>query len=597
MKKKEMTIFIISIFTSIALSMGFDFAYNSINFNNGFFSAHIIWFVLFVLIYNALDKVYSIKKTFIYKHIIIVSAIISFLYLLSTYMTNTINNGVFFSKKLLLFYSIKYICDFIISYVIVGLFYNYLDSYKEKKSSSKLITFLFKNNNQFYMFFILIFLSYLPWLLNHYPGIASLDSLSQMLQAIGERPYTTHHPPLHTFIISICLHLGKFIKDYNFGILIYSLLQITICSLTFAYTLLFLEKYKISRKIQLILLLYFMASPIISNFSIIMWKDIPFALSVLWTSLFLIDFEFSPEKFVNSKQKKFLLFIATTLVALFRNNGIYCLIFLFIIILFSKNQYKKYLLKIMSISFISFFVITGLIFKIANVNKGDQKEAFSVFMQQFAAIRKYKSDKLTPKEIRNIDVFFKSKNYYKVYDPTFADYVKNEFSEEYINTHKLDMLKNYMKLCFKFPLLSIYSFVAGSFGYYNPNIVGWKVYNGIDSNEKLNIYQKSKIKINYINKVNDFNNNHNISFFGTINSCGFYFLLFIVVMGYYLYNRNYRLLFPSMLLLSVVLTAMLSPVFCERRYVFSLYLLVPILLVFCFKKDGTIENKKRMEIK
>ena len=155
------------------------------------------------------------------------------------------------------------------------------------------------------------------------------------------------------------------------------------------------------------------------------------------------------------------------------------------------------------------------------------------------------------------------------------------------------MIKTYLKYMLKYPKTTIKAFIAGNYGYYYPNLVGWEVYNKIDSAPQLQIKQTPIVRISIINKLNELLNNHNIPIIGVLCSCGLYALLLVFVIGYMMYKKLYKLLPSTILVIGVELTAMLSPVFCERRYVYSVYLVVPLLLALCFSYNLNHKSNKK----
>ena len=154
----------------------------------------------------------------------------------------------------------------------------------------------------------------------------------------------------------------------------------------------------------------------------------------------------------------------------------------------------------------------------------------------------------------------------------------------------------YFKLALKFPGQTVYSFINNSYGYYYPDTVGWGVTYGINelefkysnNGENYGLERKPIVNIPIIDKVNDFINVRNIPLISMIASPGFYFWLMCLVMAFCIYTKKYKELIIYVPILSLWLTCLASPVFCENRYIYSLFMTLPILMIVPFIKS---ENK------
>ena len=126
----------------------------------------------------------------------------------------------------------------------------------------------------FLIIWIIIFISWIPAYLAYYPGILAYDIITQSNQALGYETYSTHHPPLHTFIWQLCLN-----AESTFSInplVLYSITQMLFLSFAFARLIKFLIDKKVNNWIILASILFFTINPVIAIFSFIMTKDIYF---------------------------------------------------------------------------------------------------------------------------------------------------------------------------------------------------------------------------------------------------------------------------------------------------------------------------------
>lgn len=125
------------------------------------------------------------------------------------------------------------------------------------------------------------------FLLAFFPGVMEYDSYVQMSQVYGE-PYSNHHPWLHTMVIKLIYQFGQnVLGSNNRAFALYSLFSICILSFAFASIIAFLRYKGVKGRYLLILGAIYLLSPINQMYSITMWKDIPFAVSVILFMLLL----------------------------------------------------------------------------------------------------------------------------------------------------------------------------------------------------------------------------------------------------------------------------------------------------------------------
>ena len=597
--KNNYVVGFIAVILTIFTALSYKYDGNNIAFDNYMFANQFNWLIILFFIVLLINNFKKIDNKKIYIISFITGFILSILNTIGLTFTNYILNDIVISKKLLLYLFVKFInFGFIIS-MILSICYSYISKYKYNKG--KLDKYFKYSRKNLIILSLIILCGYIPYFLHYYPGICSSDSTYQMVQMLTNEAVTNHHPVFHTLVIGFCLKVGNLLfNSDNVGIAIYSILQMIACAFTFAFAILYLGKKKVPASIQKLLLLFFLFCPIICFYSITMWKDIPFALCVTITTILLIE-SYTNKQFLKNNKNVLILGIFILLSIMFRQNGLYSLILAFFVIILTVS---KDLRKRMACAFIIpiaiSFIIIGPIYDMCGIIPGNSREMMSVPMQLFARVRKYHSKELNNNEKKELDNFFTDKNYKDYYDPVFADPVKRVFSEEYLQEDKLRIVQTYFKYSFKYPTEAIKSFIAGSYGYYYPNLVGWEVFTTIyddwepflqnpsENNNKLEIGQTPIIKNPYVSFMEKFVNSHNVPILSMLTSCGFYFWLLIVTVMYYIYKKRYRLLATMSPILFIWLTTLASPVFCERRYVYSLFIVVPLFFALCFAK---IESK------
>lgn len=228
-------------------------------------------------------------------------------------------------------YFIPYILLFIVSfsYVLFALMI-FTGNWDIRKVDSK-------HKNKFFWFRFalpMIFVWFLS-LLILWPGILTIDSLSLYREAIN-RTFSNWHPAFYPYFLSIITRINPspaFILS----------LQIILFAFISSWGLSVLEKNGVSNAILWIISFLIALFPPNLIYSITLWKDIPYALSLLLLSLFLLSIVSSGGKWGVKKLNWIWLGIVGFLVGIFRLNGApTAFISLIILPLIFKKHWKFY---------------------------------------------------------------------------------------------------------------------------------------------------------------------------------------------------------------------------------------------------------------
>ena len=580
----------LGVFVNINLAKKVTFLY-SIKVNT------IIPILLAFAFYQLLTKASSIKD----KRMSIISAVIAIIlasFELIGYSINTYLNlsGVLCSKMNCVKYIIKILSYAIILYSVIKIIYNYILSYKNKIRKEKIKIFT-NNKKSFFACWILIFLLWLPYFLRLFPGNITPDSMLQIIQSLGLTNITNHHPVFHTSLIVIPMNIGKILGNYNIGVAIYSVLQMLVMSAIFSYTIFYMSKKGINIVIRIAALLFYALYPVHALYSMTMWKDILFGGMMLLFTINLTEISLNEDEFFKSKKNIILLTINMILVFLFRNNGIYVLMLMLPFIIILMKKYYKHVLISFGTVILLYIVFNGPIFKILNIQKGSTREALSIPLQQFARVTRDHKDTLTQEEKSSIYNFLPSEHLEEDYYEKISDRVKNNFNDEYFKNNKVEFVKLWISLGIKYPRTYIESFLCNSYGYWYPEALHWvvskEIYESENETEKnLELKQTPIIKSKKIDKLTESPINRQIPLVWMIYSIGFNFWIFVVMLGYNVYKKEYKLCLIYLPVLFLWLTCLASPVYCEFRYIYSLFTCLPMFIGINFINDSSIDKKK-----
>lgn len=586
--KQKIFSFFVAFITTVCISISV--SNNEIHFFGNDFKWILYWGAIYILIMDIFNK--KNKRLFICNAVF--GLIISSLYCVGT-IANDYNFKL--SNKDLLVLLCKFeeysVLITVITYLIM---YNVSNNSIKEIREHKLFT---SNIKSIFFVTIILFIGYLPYILHYYPGNVLIDSVIQILQGQGAIPLTNHHPVLHTEIIAVCMNIGhSLFGSYSSGAAIYTIGQTTITSLIFSFTIYYMARKNISIYIRASTLLFFMFCPTICFYTITMYKDIPFALCVLLATIGINEMVNNTSNFFKSKIRCIYLMSMITLIMFFRNNGIYAILLAFPFFIIALRKYYKQILIIFLLPIIFYKIVTGPIYNMANIEQGSTREALSIPLQQFARLMSYKENELTQDQKNKIRQYLPIENFGELYQPGFADPIKSNFSESRFEEDKIGLIKLYFELAKEYPIQTIESFIMGSFGYYYPNTVGWGVYTGVNtemfgSYTEYQFSQKSILKIDFLDKINEFVNSRDLPIISMFISIGFLFWIIILCIMFNVYNKKYRNMLIFLPVVFIWLTALASPVFCEPRYVYSIFTCLPLFISITINNKG--DNRKKVK--
>lgn len=576
MPKVKQTIFwlLISLVVSIIMSAKVTIADSiSVTFNS--------FFVLWVLILACylLPKIYNMNSKRRNIILIILSVIFGFCQSCGKLLDNDKSVMENLLPVLIIFFQ-----TIVISYVALTIVYDFIDKVLSKLSDRNQVKEIEKGKDIKYFLipFCIFMIAYIPFFLSNFPGILSYDSIDQVSQAMGISTLKNHHPVTHTLIIKVFIKIGSFIKNENLGVALFSLFQMSMLSATFAYVIYYMKKKSFNKYFVLLILLFYAFYPVHGFYSVTMWKDVPFAMSITLLTIGLIELISNKEEFFSSKMKMSMFSLILLLTMVFRNNGLYVILILFVVlaIVYRKNILK--MLAIFLVPLIIYFVYTGPVFNALGIKSGSIVEALSVPLQQMARISKFRLDELTQEEKDEIYSYIPVDNLGELYNPRLSDPVKSKANADYISDNKIEFVKSYFKFAFKYPKETIDALLYNSYGYYYPEASNWIVMTGVSSNnDEVPVSDTSKVNLIYVKGMNLLIR-LDIPIVNLAFSIGFNMWLVFALIAYLIDKKMYSNIVVCIPILGVWVTVLASPVYCEYRYVYSLFTSMPVLMSTAF---------------
>ena len=576
---KNAIIILFAMFLSVTIQIDLD---SSVGFIASFQVDEIFGIIVFILYYIAINKIINIKD----KRAKIIALILSTIFAGIEIIGFSIHNynsleGIIGSKGMLIKAMLKFIAYLATFYGLILLVIKEFLTKIKINNKEKVKSFFTNNKKSFFICALTIFIAYIPYFLHNYPGIFTTDSIAEMHSAINNMGnLVNHHPVLHIFIISVCLNIGNVFGDYTIGIAIYSILQMVATSMVFSYVIKYMASKKINVYIRAVILAFFALYPPFATYSITMWKDVPFALMMVLFTIQIIEMVTNKQYF-ESKKNLIKFAIISILVILFRNNGIY-VVFLTMIAMIIGIKGNRQKLTIVTATIVLFYIIfKGPIFDLFNITDGPVREALSVPLQQIARTVKYKEDELTQEEKDIISKYLPIEDLAERYYPLISDNVKDNFNNAEFEENKVEFVTLWIKLFIKAPKEYIEAFFSNSYGYWYPQAINWVIPDWYDyAKDDLIQYEKEAvIHIPLMDKMNGAINQRKIPLISMSFSIGFTFWIVLICIVYTIYKKKYKNLLIYIPILSLWLTTIASPVWCEYRYIYSMFTCIPLLTI------------------
>lgn len=423
-----------------------------------------------------------------------------------------------------------------------------------------------------------------------FPGNLSHDSINQINQ-IYNGVYSNHHPYWHTMMIRAMISLGfVFTDNVNVAISFYSVFQILLVAGCFAYVMATLYQIGVPGFWLCTTVFLYALMPYNIVYSVTMWKDIPFAVSVC-------AFVVSTYRILHGMGKRqslnYLVFTFSGLgFAILRSNGILAFaVTLFAMLLFFRKTMRSTLLIMLGVLILAWFV-RGPYLDYTGVSQPDLVESLSIPVQQVARVVD-DGKTLTEEEAELLGRIISMDTIREVYNPHLSDPIKNAIRDqnpEYFSANIGQYLKLWLRLGIRYPACYVKAWIDQTKGYWGGGYPYW-IYAEVIGNNGLGIAHGEGIPLVARLYQMYFTVVKWIPFFQPFLNIGLHVWAVMVVCLVNLLKKRCEWIL-SVPVLAIVLTLLVAtPVFSEFRYVYALFITTPFLaLVSLFGFSGTGEK-------
>lgn len=427
---------------------------------------------------------------------------------------------------------------------------------------------------------------YIIFLLIYYPGSVLADSFSSIYQILGIRQLDNHFPIMYTFFVGIFIKIGSAINDLNIGIFLYSLTQIIIISSGLGYFLVWLKEKKVKAIYRLLTLIYFIGNSVFATYAIIMWKDPLFCLFLFLLMLKLYDVIDTKGEILSKTSTIIQFIILDILISFFRNNGIYIItVIVLILTIMYWKKFKKFILSNIIVVCI-ILVIQGPIYKALNITTPIQ-ESLAIPIQQIAYTISSGGD-IDQQDREFLYKILPEEDWKESYELYLVDSIKwnSNFQSEFLSENKIEFMKIWLKTLFKNPSSYIKSYLFTTYGFWS--IETKSSYGFLDNYISENDYGIYKTNVlENITGINLENINSNSDYLGS--GTLIWLLIFSMIILIINKEKKYILCFlPGILLWGTIMIA--TPVAFSLRYVFTLAYALPFTVIISLINKNKEEN-------
>lgn len=449
---------------------------------------------------------------------------------------------------------------------------------------------------QMWLFYAaVIFLCWLPVFLAYYPSVFAYDAEGQLYQVIAH-DYSTHHPLLHTLFLGAFFRLGGALGSYSAGMALHSAVQMALMAAVFGWALSCLYRWRISRRIRILLLLFYGIFPANSVLALSTTKDVLFSGLVLTFTLWL--YRMVCDRGMQAGRKEQAVFVAVAvLMLLFRNNAVYAFAVSVPVLYFGIGKPgRKTYLRMMLLALLLFIAGSAMLKTATRAHSGSPREMLSVPLQQMARTRVETEEQLDPQMRQELDHYIPSEWVFAAYNPHLADPVKNR---AVIHDNPKGLIETWMKLGLQHPAIYMDAFLDNSLGFWylwdtsHARVYGIGTESGFGylSTDKrtmpagceivehsllpgLRAFMESIVSDNVYSKLPAVR---------LLFAPALYWWLLYLYLVAAMYRKKYREALPAVFLAAYYLTLLLSPTVLVR-YMYPIMATIPVILP-CMLRD------------
>ena len=305
-------------------------------------------------------------------------------------------------------------------------------------------------------------------LLTYFPGVGMNDGLNIMLYGMSQ---ARQFPVFYCAVLVVLARIGTMLGTLQYSVIIYSILQIIVVSVLYTWIVVWFSKKAAPNCVKYIIIIYFLAEPLLAMYAISMLKDTLFSLFLLIFMMLIYDVLIENKKICGVRSwLSFMIAIAGILCL--RNNGSYILFpVLFILLLCCKGR---------RCSILWLLLFSGVVYglgKGATMYFGAEQlfqEMVGVPLQQMAAVVA-SGGNVTPKQADFLNNLMPLNEMEARYNPATVDVIKwnhELFNGEFLESHKKEFLITWMQMLPENFAIYVKAYLQQTFWFWAPRQEG-----------------------------------------------------------------------------------------------------------------------------
>ena len=440
-----------------------------------------------------------------------------------------------------------------------------------------------------YVIFGVLLLGYLFHFLVFYPGLFVFDAEWHFEMYKWVQDLTEHHTVLHTLILGgIVDNIYQCTGRFNWGVAVYILLQIVLCSFAFSYMLGYIYRRLKSKVLVAVSIIFLAFYPPIVLQVMSATKDtmfLPFLILVVVLSLEMIE---NTGGFVKRPLKVFLWIFSAVFMIIFRNNCIYAVPVLIVMLFIGLKSQRLYFMGMLSGVFVLLLIYKCMVVPTVVTAEVDGRELLSVPIQQLARIYHTEDADILAEEKKVIELLLTEKGV-RLYHPKIADWPKYCFDMNYYNDNYKDVNAMYVDLVGRNFKIAAESFLENTCGYWYPGselVLSFerKGYWPMENCYLCETNSKIPAIFNYYLQFHTSEYALDKSLALILYAPATFFLVFMIMFAYAIDRRKVKYISVFSFILTFWATYLLGPV-ALVRYTVYLFVMLPLYLCVVCEKD------------
>lgn len=437
--------------------------------------------------------------------------------------------------------------------------------------------------------FFLIWVVYLIYFLNQYPGSLSCDTPAQLAQAVRGSGFENANPFINTLMITFWVQIGLVIDgNVNTGVGLYTFFQLTLASAIYAFVVTSVFRKGFRRLIVGIVLFWFAAVPFNIVYAVGMWKDSFFAMFFLLTVTYI--WNLLEAKDVGKKELLILAGLAC-ISSLCRNSGWSALMIFCVAVLCSSLRNEKKMRRIIQAivaGVVLNFMIIVLGYPLIGVStEGSITSALSVPIQQISRTVAVGCD-LTDEEKALISLALDVEEIPLLYDETISDPIKFSVNKAAIAEYMEEYARLWIRLGIRYPKCYLDAYTALTRNYWYPDMSSWTWDARIFEND-LGVVRTPLLFVghdltNLFDRMYDFPNG------SKLKSSSVCLWLMLLSLGLSSARKQKNGVMLIILLLGIYIGLMFTSPVALFRYTYGAVLCLPLVFCWPYMKKMNVER-------